>query len=341
MPSSLAQEISDVLIVGAGISGLCAALELGRWGARIKIVDKSRGVGGRMATRRWNKARFDHGVQFFTFTLKNNAFAVMLSDSKNRAAVKLWSDGFPDSDGKLPESFRGNRYCGTHAMTDVAKALAQELPVVTSFKVNDVRPENGVWKICSEEGATLRARALLFSAPLPQSVAILDASHFSWPLNVRETFARVTYEPCFALLATLAGKSKIPPPGAVRVNGERLSWIADNFDKGVSGEVGAVTLLASGDFSKKEFETPFNEVARMLLEDAKPWLGSPVNEWQIHRWRYSRPENPLSDSVLLTGDFPTLAFCGDAFSGARVESAALTGISAAQKLAPVLKLIRA
>ena len=54
------------IVVGAGISGLLAARELSDAGWRVTVLDKGRGVGGRMATRRTGGARFDHGAQFFT-----------------------------------------------------------------------------------------------------------------------------------------------------------------------------------------------------------------------------------------------------------------------------------
>ena len=41
-----------VVVVGAGIAGLTAARSLVESGAGVIVVDKSRGVGGRMATRR-------------------------------------------------------------------------------------------------------------------------------------------------------------------------------------------------------------------------------------------------------------------------------------------------
>lgn len=42
----------SILVVGAGLAGVTAARELAARGHRVKIVEKSRGLGGRMATRR-------------------------------------------------------------------------------------------------------------------------------------------------------------------------------------------------------------------------------------------------------------------------------------------------
>ena len=61
------------IVVGAGISGLLAADELQREGWTVAVLDKSRGVGGRMTTRRVGEGTFDHGAQFFT--VRDNRFA--------------------------------------------------------------------------------------------------------------------------------------------------------------------------------------------------------------------------------------------------------------------------
>jgi phytoene dehydrogenase-like protein len=56
----------DVIVIGAGVSGLIAARTLQATGARVLGLDKGRGVGGRMATRRTDWGVFDHGAQFLT-----------------------------------------------------------------------------------------------------------------------------------------------------------------------------------------------------------------------------------------------------------------------------------
>ena len=56
-----------VAIVAAGMSGLACARTLTDQGYAVTVFEKSRGVGGRMATRRTqHDITFDHGAQYFT-----------------------------------------------------------------------------------------------------------------------------------------------------------------------------------------------------------------------------------------------------------------------------------
>ena len=49
----------DAIVVGAGISGIAAARKLQSYGHVVEVIEKGRGVGGRMATRRFAGASFD------------------------------------------------------------------------------------------------------------------------------------------------------------------------------------------------------------------------------------------------------------------------------------------
>ena len=58
----------SVAIIGSGIAGttLARLLTDDIPSAEVTIFEKSRGVGGRMATRYSEEYEFDHGAQFFT-----------------------------------------------------------------------------------------------------------------------------------------------------------------------------------------------------------------------------------------------------------------------------------
>ena len=42
----------DIVVIGAGMSGIACARVLRAAGLPVRLIDKGRGVGGRMATRR-------------------------------------------------------------------------------------------------------------------------------------------------------------------------------------------------------------------------------------------------------------------------------------------------
>ena len=56
----------SIAVIGAGIAGLACASELSRADAKVTVFERSRGLGGRLATRRQGNFAFDHGAQFVT-----------------------------------------------------------------------------------------------------------------------------------------------------------------------------------------------------------------------------------------------------------------------------------
>lgn len=58
------KQIYDAIIVGAGLAGLSVAARLRTQNKKFIILEKSGGVGGRLATRRDQDCTFYHGAQF-------------------------------------------------------------------------------------------------------------------------------------------------------------------------------------------------------------------------------------------------------------------------------------
>ena len=60
----------DVLVIGSGMTGIACARKLHAAGLDVLVLDKGRGIGGRMATRRvevnGQTICFDHGAQYVT-----------------------------------------------------------------------------------------------------------------------------------------------------------------------------------------------------------------------------------------------------------------------------------
>ena len=151
------QEIVDVLIIGAGLCGVTAARSLttGEKKQSWKLIDKSKSVGGRMATRRVEDARFDHGAQFFT--VRSAAFKAEVDNWLKQRICKEWVRGFGEGqDDGHP------RYVGTNGMNQLVKEFAAPLPqknIALNEKIIDVELIDGFIASTSESVASKTNKA--------------------------------------------------------------------------------------------------------------------------------------------------------------------------------------
>jgi predicted NAD/FAD-dependent oxidoreductase len=314
-------------VVGAGISGLVAARVLVDAGREVIVLDKARGVGGRMATRRIGDAVVDHGAQFFT--THDQRFQRMVEAWMSDGVAREWARGltFPFN-GQVNGSpaFRGDR-----GMTSVPKRLAERLDVRLESRVLGIDRAPRGYVVHTEAGDLPRAEILLLTAPVPQSLAMLAAGDVRIAAEDKRTLTSISYDPFLTVLAVLDGPSRVPTPGALRLDDEPIAFIADNRQKGISPEGTSVTIHAGVEFSRRRLEDDPDEVGKELLAAAEEWLGSKVVTFAVHRWRYGHPviQHPEPFQKLST---EPILFAGDAFGGPTVEGAALSGQAAGEHI---------
>ena len=320
--------MTKILIIGAGMSGLTAARELQNNGHQVTVVDKGRGIGGRMATRRFAGGKFDHGAQFFT--ARSEEFKAATQNWQRENVANRWFDGTP-TPGEPNKSDGHPRYCGNEGMTGIGKHLMQNLDVQLSHEIETLSRRDGVWTAATADGTTFSGEELILTAPIPQALKMFDSSDCQLPDAMRATLQSVIYQPCFAVLAQLEGPSQIAAPGLLYVNGDPIWWLADNFQKGVSPIEGSVTIHSSGAYARAHYDDDQTQVGQELIEAAKQWLGRDVGEFEVRRWRYSKPENPL-DIGCARDEKCAVTFAGDALMGAKIEGAFTSGLMAARNL---------
>ncbi len=332
-------ESFSCIIVGAGIAGLMAAHRLQAAGVRVVVLDKGRGVGGRLATR-WievdgGKGFFDHGAQFFT--VRDSRFQKFVDEWLAAGVVREWSRGFAQSDG-IANKDGHPRYCGVKGMNSIARHLAQGSEVSSNSKVLSINQYNHHWQLELESGASFGADALILTPPAEQSLALLAAGNFVLPEDARTALERIKYDPCFAVMAVLDASANLPEPGAVQLQNEPITWIADNHRKGISPDIFTVTIHAGPEFTREHWDVPHEIVAGKLLHAASEWIHAPVKSWQVQRWRYSQPRELHPEACLLVENGAPLAFAGDGFGAPRVEGAALSGLTSADKILDLLRV---
>jgi len=320
-----------VVVVGAGVAGLTAARYLNR-SFDVVVLDKGRGVGGRLATRRIGDATFDHGAQFIT--AHTPEFAETVAGWDRAGVARPWfrgrigPDGIHDPDGHV-------RFRGVTTMHAIAKHLAGGLDVRVCARVVALVQSVAAWRVRFDDGTELEADAVVLSAPVPQALDLLTAGAVRLSAADVEALRAIRYESCLAVLAPLHGPSGLTEPGAVDPAGGPIDWMADNHLKGVS-TVPAITIHATADFSAAHWEARDEIAVAGLISAAR--LGSqPIHDLvQVHRWRFARPVVIHPDQCLVADGLPPLVFTGDAFGGAKVEGAARSGAAASEAIASLL-----
>jgi len=348
--SSATDDRVDAIVIGAGISGLAAATELAKAGCRTIVLEKSRGIGGRMAARRVGAAVCDHGAQFFT--VRTRAFGAMVAEAQAAGAVHTWCDGFSrlaDAAAAIEPAGDGHaRWCGTRGMTDLPKRLAAALPrdlveVRTGVRAAAVGLVDGGLAVTleppdGEVPRVLGARGLVLSCPVPQSLDLFAAGAAFGALDgtAVEILRGIDYDPCFALMLVLDRPSQVPPPGGIQLASGPITWVGDNLQKGIS-TVPALTVHASGDFSRERFDTDPAAVTAELESLAAAWIGgATVIERSLQRWKFAQPRVIVPAPLVSPSGEPPIACCGDAFKGPRVEGAACSGQATGRWLARLL-----
>ena len=314
--------MSDIVVVGAGLSGLTAARSLQEKGHNVVVLDKGRGLGGRMATRRISTpdgsiAVFDHGAQFFT--VRDQQFQKLVDAWITNGVVREWCRGFVADDGHP-------RYVVNSGMAALTKHIAQGLDVRTSTLVFAVKPcdaDPTKWTVVIDDNSRIDCDAVVMTCPLPQSYSLTVTTGVELPQDLLLT----DYDRTIGLLAVLDGPSAVPAPGGLQNPDDVFSWIGDNQAKGIS-DIPAITFHANPAWSSAHWDDSLEDGLALITHAAQKYLGNAkIVASEYKKWRFATPRKLWPDPYFAAG---TLVFAGDAFAGPKVEGAVLSGHKSAE-----------
>ena len=346
----------DVVIIGAGISGLTAAQHLNQHGYRVLIIEKSRGLGGRLATRRIDNQPVDHGCRFFSPFEQDDS--EILAQLLQREVLVPWNLSCYDlnAQGELyPCKDDGTYYVAPRGMTAVAKFLASNLTIHRRCRATRVQFNGASWTIQWENALgqteTTETRAVVAAIPAPQTLPLLGQSKQYSPMDpLLRGLATVEFDPVITVMAgySLAETPVLSPnknstsgpsthqPGWMIFGHHHatLRWIGLDSSKRSHPHHAVVVIHSTPGFASKFFGHPLlAEAGRALLNAAGSSLGAGFASpsWQqTHRWRYGFVRHPHNGDCFSQNDIPGFMACGDWCRGANVEAAFRSGRKAAE-----------
>ncbi|MBV7336492.1 NAD(P)-binding protein [Chloroflexi bacterium TSY] len=330
------QATIDILIVGAGLSGLIIASTLAQTNLQIAILEKNSTVGGRLATESIGPGQADTGAQFFT--VRDPKFQKLVDQWLIDDIVFKWSDGW--SRGNTPDGQRiiepdgYPRFAVRHGFNALPRYLAtslarENISLQTGGFLHSLRTIDDGWQAIDQVGNVYTSRICAVTPPVPESLNLLKAGGTLLNSDDHNALSRVTYAPCLCGLFWVNGRANLPEPGAIPRPGGIIGWISDNQRKGVSPDATTITVHTIPEYSRlnydKSDEAALAPIQKAMMDYLEP--DTIIRSSRLLRWPFAQPEILHPERYLKAADLPPLYFGGDAFCHARIEGALLSGLA--------------
>jgi predicted NAD/FAD-dependent oxidoreductase len=317
-----------IAIVGAGMSGISAARTLSGEDFDVQVFEKSRGFGGRMATRRASGFEFDHGAQYFT--VRDSRFRKEVEEWVGAGVAAPWNGRVVAIEGSevRMKSEDQTRYVGTPRMNSVVHHLASRIETSLQMRITEVSRKDRGWQLFSEPAVNSDYfDAIILTIPPSQALEILDGGD-----RLRETL-EIPVHPCWAVMTAFRQPLGLPFDAAF-VNDSKISWTCRNSSKPDRDNKECWVIHGSPAWSAQYLEADPGWVANELLSEFLSQTGATAEEttWlKAHRWRYAQALEPLTDGYFWDSE-KGLGICGDWCNGSRVEGAFLSGKGVAERI---------
>ena len=315
--------MNKVAIIGAGISGLALANKLKNH-FEVVVFEKSRGYGGRVATRRFGEFIFDHGAQFFK--AKTEEFKNYINPMINQNIIDVWKARFVEIDnGKITNDRvwgeDPSNYVGIPSMNAIGKYMADGLNVRLSEKVANVLKGNK-WQLYDEANDNIGEFDWVVSAiPPKQAIDMIPDV-----VNLYSEISRYEMLACYSLMLGYEKKIDIGFDAAL-IKGADISWLSVNSSKNPNVNNTAFLIHSTNKWASQNIDNDRDWVKGYLcneLSNLVPIKTESANYIGLQGWRYANIKKQNNLEFFLDRD-NKFGLCGDWFIQGRIEAAYLSG----------------
>ena len=317
----------DVAVIGAGLSGLICARELSQAGLRVCLLDKSQGLGGRIATRRVHQVRIDHGLRYW----KSSAvLAPLVDELLAENVLRPWPvSAYEILQREVITPIKTDEsapiYAAPEGMSAVGKYLVKDFVREQNLLLEHraiaidpiVKASVKGWRIECEGGQIVTAKKCAIAIPAPQAAHLLKtyaADSLGDPTapisQAVQSLKAVDYWPSLTVMAGYDEQysydmGELDPNGWMVTDkaGTSTEWVGLDSSKRAGAQKGpaqagqaptkgpVIVIHAQGTFAQRYIDAADLQPAASVLLRASARKFSTwmaQPDWfEIHRWRYA------------------------------------------------------
>ena len=301
---------SDVVtIAGAGLAGVACAAALVAAGVGVRLVERGRAPGGRMASPLLHGRRVDIGAGYFT--VRDSGFQAVVDQWESAGLARPWTDTFSVlAVGQDPRRTTGPmRWSTPGGLRSLVRHQLGDLQVGTGTDLSSI--------------TTLPDGPVVLAMPDPQAARLVPVP------------SPVEYDPVVTLVAGYDERVWSLPDAAFVHDHPDVDFVADD---GARRGDGAPVLVvhSTAELARRHLAEP-DGAQPQLVAGLRELLGLPGPTWtQVHRWTFAKPSSAHDATFALVDvDGRQVGFAGDQWcpqGSPRVESAWRSGTDLATAL---------
>lgn len=328
--------MTKIAIIGAGFAGLTIA-KLLTHKAEVTIFEKSKGVGGRMATRYAQEWEFDHGAPLFNVaSLEFNKFLqTLLKDNilakwnirfaHNNLSPKIYNPSLPSA----------QYFVGTSRMNSISKYLAADLDVKLETKIITLEKTSNKWKLTDEKSQEYQGFDIIITATPPLQAAEILPANCSYTKNIKE----IEMLPSFAVMLGFDNNVMQSKSWDVAYfHNSPIDLIVANHHKPFRNTKPSFVICTNHSWAKENIDIHKDEVAKNITTELENIFNEKLDPSiiQVHRWLYARSQLRSYEEPFFADQENGLISCGDWCIGENVEDAFSSGLAVVSYLKEVL-----
>ena len=323
--------MKNVAVIGAGITGMALANLLQKK-VKLTVFEKSRGVGGRMATRRAEPYQFNHGAQYFK--IENKEFKNFLQPLMQNKIIKQLETNHIEILNKevvkSTKTYNKIYYTPVSKMNSVVKYfINNNFFIKLLCKIEKTVKENDKWFIINSDNVSYGPYDWLFITIPPNQALEILYNNFKF----LDIIKKIKMRSCYSLMLGFDKIKEFDFDTALFLD-EDVQWLSIRKKIIENKKYYNLLINSSYNFAEKNVNGNKDKISDYLIKQVSDIIKYELNNYEhkaLHFWKYAMSEKNYNLGSLLDENLKVVV-CGDWCMNGRVEGGFLSALDAANKL---------